>query len=123
MASYCKLTVVGNVGRDPELKYLSNGTALCSFSVAVTTKRKDEEQTEWFKITAWGKLAETCNQYVKKGMQVLVSGELTIERYKGKNGPQASPAVRADDVLFMNRGNGNEDSGPPAGMPQSDVPF
>lgn len=121
MASYNKLTIVGNVGRDPEMKYLSTGAALCTFSVAVSQHRGQEETTEWFKVTTWRKLAETCNQYVRKGMQVLVTGELVIERYTTKEGEaRVSAAITANDVLFLSRVDSAENDIP---APSTDVPF
>lgn len=126
-ASYNSCTIVGNVGRDPEMKYLDNGTALCTFSVAVNSKKKGGEQvTEWFKVTTWRQLAEVCNQYVRKGMTIMATGELTIERYTNKQGEaQATAALSAKEVVFMSRSSDSSESSESDGlpMPATDVPF
>jgi len=79
--SYEHTIIVGHLGRDPEMRYTPSGTAVTNFSVAVSRKftgkdGKAVEKTKWFRVTAWGKLAETCNQYLAKGRQVLVAGEI-----------------------------------------------
>lgn len=81
-----KAIIVGNVGKDPEIRYLANGDAVTSFSVATTWKVKGEEQTEWHRITAFGKLAEICGKYLKKGSQVYIEGRLQTSKYTGKDG-------------------------------------
>ncbi len=80
---YHKLTIVGNLGKDPEMKYTTDGKAVTTFSVAASN-RKDE--TVWFRVSTWEKLAETCNQYLHKGSKVLVEGVL-------KPGSDGSPRV------------------------------
>ncbi len=128
-ASYNSTTIVGNVGRDPDMKYLDNGTALCTFSVAVNSKKKGEQVTEWFKVTTWRQLAEVCNQYVRKGMVIMATGELTIERYTNKQGEaQATAALSAKEVVFMSRSSdsaGSDDMSEPdmPSAPKTDVPF
>ena len=78
-----KLTIVGNLGKDPEMRYTTDGKAVTTFSVAASN-RKDE--TVWYRITTWDKQAETCNQYLHKGSKVLVEGVL-------KPGSDGSPRV------------------------------
>ena len=84
---YHKITVVGNVGKDAEMRYNPNGQAVTSFSVAANRQYNQNGQTVketiWFKVTTWGKQAETCNQYVKKGMTVLVEGRLNADNSTG----------------------------------------
>ena len=103
---YHKLTIVGNLGKDPEMKYTTDGKAVTTFSVAASN-RKDE--TVWFRITTWDKQAETCNQYLHKGSKVLVEGALkadaqgnprTYERKDGL-GWAASFEVVASSVKFL----------------------
>jgi len=111
---YSSLTIVGNVGKDPEMRYTPSGQAVTSFSVATnntytTGGGEQVKETTWYRITAWGKLGETCNQYVKKGMKVLVEGRLTPDKSTG--GPriwtnnsgeaQASFEVNANVVRFL----------------------
>ena len=79
-----KAIIVGNVGKDAEIRHLANGDAVTSFSVATTWK--GEEQTEWHRITAFGKLAEICGKYLKKGSQVYIEGRLQTSKYTGKDG-------------------------------------
>lgn len=105
---YQQITIVGNVGRDPEMRYTGGGTAVCSFSVAVSrswtdkTTNERREKTTWFKVTAWRQLAETCSQYVKKGMQILVIGEIDASAYVTQNGePRASLELTASTVKFL----------------------
>ena len=103
---YHKLTIVGNLGKDPEMKYTTDGKAVTTFSVAASN-RKDE--TVWYRITTWDKQAETCNQYLHKGSKVLVEGALkadaqgnprTYERKDG-GGWAASFEVVASSVKFL----------------------
>lgn len=114
-----KVTIIGNLGGDPELKYQPNGDAVCSFSVATNRKWKNSdgtpgEETVWFRVTAWRKLAETCNQYLKKGKQVYIEGRLTPDKTTG--GPRvwqandgshkASFELLALEVKFLGSGGG-----------------
>ncbi len=136
---YQQVTIVGNVGRDPELRYLQNGTAVCDFSVAVnrrfTSNGEQRDETTWFKVTCWRQLAETVNQYLSKGRQVLVIGEVKASAYLDKSGqPTASLELTANTVKFLgNRSEGGgsdqdggynnryEDFAPPGQV--DDIPF
>jgi single-strand DNA-binding protein len=105
--SFNKITIVGYLGRDPELRYTPQGTAVCNFSVATTEKRKNakgetEEHTVWFRITAWGRQAELAAEYLAKGRQVYVEGRLRLEQYTDRDGnPRTSPEVNANDIQFL----------------------
>ena len=85
-----KVIVIGNLGRDPEMRYTPNGAMVTSFSVAssrrYTTNGEQREETEWFNCSAWGRLAETCNSYLTKGQQVYVEGRLRSRSYQGNDG-------------------------------------
>jgi len=81
-----KVFLIGNVGRDPEIKYLSNGDAVANFSLATTMKVKGEEKTEWHKIVAFGKVAEVIEKYVTKGSRLCVEGRLQTDEWEDKNG-------------------------------------
>lgn len=88
-----KIMLIGNLGRDPEMNYTQNGTALTKFSLAVsrsykTSSGEKRDETEWFNIVAWDKLAETCNQYLHKGNKVYIEGRLTQRKYTDKEGNQ-----------------------------------
>jgi single-strand DNA-binding protein len=137
---YQQITIVGNVGRDAEQRYLPDGKPVTTFSVAASEKWKDangqaQERTVWFKITAWQQLAEICGQYVKKGMKVLVVGTLTEPKpYQDRQGEwRASLDVRANVVRFLSRVEGeaiaNEagpaprDNGAVADIGEDQIPF
>ncbi|HVN54814.1 MAG TPA: single-stranded DNA-binding protein [Anaerolineaceae bacterium] len=82
------IIIVGNLGRDPEMRFTPNGQAVTSFSVATSRQYTSNsgqqvKETIWFRVSAWGKLAETCNQYLKKGSKVLVEGRLTADPNTG----------------------------------------
>lgn len=110
--SFNKITIVGYLGRDPELRYTPQGTAVCKMSVATTERRKSaagdtDEHTTWFRVTVWGRQAELANEYLGKGRQVYVEGRLRLEEYADREGNQRiSPEVTATDIQFL--GNRNE---------------
>ena len=105
--SFNKITIVGYLGRDPELRYTPQGTAVCNFSVATTEKRKNargeaEEHTIWFRVAAWGRQAEVAAEYLAKGRQVYVEGRLRLEEYTDREGnPRTSAEVNASDIHFL----------------------
>jgi single-strand DNA-binding protein len=111
-----QLILVGHLGGDPELRYTSDGTPVASFSVAVNrTWTKEDgshgDETTWFRVTAWRKLAETANQYLKKGRQVLVVGRVSGRGYVATDGtPRASLEVTAETIRFMSGGPRSEES-------------
>ncbi len=112
---YQKITVAGNLGRDPEMRYMPDGTAVTSFSVATGRRYKDPRtneqvsETTWFRVSVFGRRAEVANQYLNKGSKVLVEGRLTVDRETG--GPRlwtrndgtvaASFEIRATDFAFL----------------------
>ncbi len=86
-----KIIVIGNVGRDPEMRYTPSGQGVTSFSVASnrryrTADGEQREETMWFNVNAWGRMAEICNQYLTKGRQVYVEGRLTTRIFQGNDG-------------------------------------
>src|SRR5262245_42281898 len=106
MASFAKATLVGHLGKDVELRYTGQGTAVANFSVATTEKFKkdgnNQEKTYWWKVTAWGKLAELCNTYLSKGSAVYVSGNPGYEEYTDRNGEKRfSLTLNASDIHFL----------------------
>lgn len=119
MAGYQQTMIIGNVGRDPELRYTQSGVAVCSFSVAVTERWTDRqsnekrEKTNWYKVSAWRQLGEISNQYVHKGMQIMVVGNVEARGYTNNNGePAASLELTARDIQFLGgRGEGGSGSG------------
>ena len=113
--SFNKIILVGNLGRDPELRYTAQGTPVCSFSMATNERRKDrngemQDQTTWFRITLWNRLAETASQYLQKGKQVYIEGRLRVEEYIDRDGkPRHSLEVFATDMQFI--GSRSDDAG------------
>ena len=135
---YQKLIIVGNLGNDPEMRYTPSGQAVTNFSVATnrrytTGEGNQVDETTWFRVSTWGKQAEVCNQYLKKGRKVLVEGRLNPDKETG--GPRiwtrqdgsaaASFEMTAYEVKFLTpRGESNGDYEPssPADEPE-DIPF
>lgn len=129
-----QLMLIGNLGKDPEMRYTSAGVAVTTFPVAVNRKWTNQdgtpgEETTWFRVTTWRKLAETCSQYLAKGRQVMVTGRVIASAYVGQDGkPHASLEVTADQVRFL--GGKNGENGAPHGDPDmahidedDEVPF
>ena len=115
--SFNKIILVGNLGRDPELRYTAQGTPVCSFSMATNERRKDrngemQDQTTWFRITLWNRLAETASQYLQKGRQVYIEGRLRVEEYIDRDGkPRHSLEVFATDMQFIGSRGSDEGGG------------
>ncbi len=91
MASVNKAIIVGNLGRDPEMRYTQNNTPVATFSVATTDQWSDkngerQERTEWHRVVAWARLAEICGQYLQKGKQVYIEGRLQTREWEDKTG-------------------------------------
>lgn len=108
--------IVGNLGGDPELRYLQSGQAVCNFSVAVSERWRDRnsgeqrERTTWYRVAAWGPLAETCNSYLAKGRQVMVTGNVSARGYINNNGEAAASLdLTARDVRFLGNRGGEQD--------------
>jgi single-strand DNA-binding protein len=102
-----KIMLIGNLGRDPELNVTSDGTAVTKFSLAVsrtykTASGERRDETEWFNIVTWSKLAETCERYLHKGSKVYIEGRLTQRKYTDKEGAQrTSVEVIASDMEML----------------------
>jgi single-strand DNA-binding protein len=108
MASVNKVIIVGNLGRDPETRYMPSGDAITNIAVATTDSWKDKatgekkEQTEWHRISAFGKLAEIMGQYLKKGSQVYIEGSLRTRKYTDKDGIERyATEIRADTMQML----------------------
>ncbi len=122
-----KMQIIGNLGRDPEMRYTPSGDAVTNFSVAVGrryTNRDGQEvdETEWFNVSAWRRLAETTNQYLSKGSKVYVEGRLKTRSYVGQDGQtRFSNDINAFEVVFLDRrGETSGDSGFSGGPPSDD---
>ena len=102
MASFNKITIVGYLGRTPELRSTPAGTPVCDFSVATTEKKGDSDVTTWFKVTTWQKLAEVAEKYLAKGSQVYVEGRVSLREYTDRDGnKRTSLEVNATDLKFI----------------------
>ena len=129
MAGINKVIIVGHLGNDPEMRYTQSGQAVTNFSVAVNRKwtgndGETREQTKWFRVATWNKLAENCHQYLAKGRQVMVEGTMTVDPetggpkvYQDKHGNwRASLEITATNVVFLGSSNGK-------GSTEDEVPF
>ncbi len=133
------IIMAGNLGKDPEMRYTPSGQAVTSFSVATSDDYTDKsgtrvKRTIWFRVSAWGKLAETCSQYLKKGSKVLVEGRLQVaddggpRMFQRKDGTWgASFELTANTVRFLSsrtEGTGSgEDLGGGGGGAEDEIPF
>ena len=114
MASVNKVIIVGNLGRDPETRYLPSGDAVSNINVATTDRYKDKatgemkEATEWHRISFFGKLAEIAGQYLKKGSQVYVEGSLRTRKYTDKDGVEKfATEIKADTMQMLGQRQGD----------------
>ena len=108
-----KLTIIGNLTRDPELRTTSTGINVCSFTVAVNRRRSangNQPEADFFRVSAWRQLGENCQRYLAKGRKVAVTGPVSVSTYTGNDGTtRATLEVTADDVEFLS--SRNEDAG------------
>jgi single-strand DNA-binding protein len=141
MASVNKAIVLGNLGRDPELRHTQSGKAVCQLNVATTETWTDQsgerqEKTEWHRIVVWGRQAENCDKYLSKGRSVYVEGRIQTRKWQDKDGADRySTEIVADRVQFIGGGSGARDSGgsdfdqsvplepPPSSSGGDDIPF
>jgi len=120
---YQKIIIIGRLGRDPEMRYTQGGHPVTSFSVATDRRWTDssgqqQERTVWFRVSAWRRLAETCNQYLSKGRLVMVEGEMAEPKpYQSRDGEwRASLDITAREVKFLG-GRGDAGGGPAPSQP------
>jgi len=109
--SFNKVIIIGNLGRDPELRYTPQGNAVCNFSVATSEKKRDkggemQEVTTWFRVTTWNKQAENASKYLTKGRPVYVEGRMRIEEWTDRDGKNRyTLEVNATDLQFLGGGD------------------
>ena len=134
---YHKVIIVGNLGRDPEMRYTPQGTPVTNFSVATNRKWTSAdgtpgEETVWFRVSAWGRMAEVCNEYLSKGRQVFVEGQLRPDPETGRpriwtrqdGTPGASFEIRAFTVRFLGRRGEGAAVGPrEEAIDEEEMPF
>ncbi len=139
MASVNKVFLIGNLGRDPELRYTQNQTPVCNLSVATNEVWNDksgerQERTEWHRVVVWGKQGEVASKYLRKGSQVFVEGSLATRSWEDKDGQKRyMTEIRAQNVRFLDRkGEGPSTSAFDGGAPfegqdpkypDDDIPF
>ncbi|MDP3183528.1 MAG: single-stranded DNA-binding protein [Desulfobaccales bacterium] len=135
MAGVNKVILVGHLGADPEMRYTASGTAVAKFRIATTEKFTDkqgnrQERTEWHRITAWGKLAEICGQYLSKGKQVYIEGKIRSDTWEQEGVKRYSYEIVADTLQMLGSpGRGAERepeppfAPPEGGVPEEDIPF
>ncbi len=129
--SFNRITIVGNLGRDPESKMLPSGDQVTDVSVATTERRKDGDVTTWFRVSMFGKAADTASQYLRKGSYVYIEGTLTLRAYTGRDGQQRqSLEVRARDMQMLDKAGDRGETSASALNPTTnatpnpdDVPF
>jgi single-strand DNA-binding protein len=137
--SYQKLIIVGNLGRDPEMRYTPSGQAVTNINVATnrqytTSSGERVKETTWFRVSAWGRQAETCSQFLKTGSRVLVEGRLNPDKetggprvWSGQDGePRASYELTAERVVFLTSRDemGGQEGGPEDDIgPEDEIPF
>ena len=129
MAGVNKAIIVGNLGRDPEIRYSANGNAFASISIATSERWKDkntgeqQEKTEWHRVKLFGRLAELAGEYLKKGSQVYIEGRLQTTKYQDKEGVDRwSTDIVARDMTFLGgRSGGDSQDGPPPDYSQAEA--
>jgi len=122
-----RVTLLGRLGGDPELKYTPNGQAVCNFSLATSESWTDknngqkQERTEWHRIVVWGKLGELCNQYLEKGRQALVEGKIATRSWETEDGSKRySTEIIASNIQFL--GSPSQQTGQPQQAPGTSTP-
>jgi single-strand DNA-binding protein len=123
-----KVMIIGNLGADPEMRYTANGNAVTNFSVAVNRSFAGEgerrEETEWFRVVAWNKLAELAQAHLQKGRRVYVEGRLSTRSWDGPDGQKRyMTEVIANQVLFLDRPQGAGFPDVPGDIEPDDLPF
>lgn len=122
---------IGRLGKDPEIRYTQSGDPICNFSIACGWKSKDKDGVEWVRCTAFGKTAEICGQYLKKGSQVYIAGRMTTRKWKNKEGvEQYSTEINVDQMQMLGGKPPQAETAPPVIQKpnrledlEDDVPF
>jgi len=127
-----KVVLIGNLGRDPEVRYTTDGTAVATFSIATSETWKDKatgekrERTEWHRIVAWRRLGEICGEYLSKGRQVYVEGKLQTRSWEKDGVTRYTTEIVASDVQFLggrDGGDGSRSSEPPGPHTSMEPPY
>ena len=129
MASLSKVILIGNLGSDPEMRYTPDGKTVTSFRMATnrqytTSGGETREETDWYRVTVWGRQAEQANQYLSKGQQVYVEGRLHAKPWLTQDGqPRAGLEVTANSVVFLGRASGAAPIPGDGDISPDDLPF
>lgn len=133
-----KVILIGNLGQDPELRYTGSGTAVCNLRLATNESYKDadgnqQDKVEWHSVVAWGRLAEICGEYLKKGSQVYFEGSLQTRSYEDRDGvTRYATEIKAREMQMLSGGNFSSNGAAPASKqaapansfePDDDLPF
>jgi single-strand DNA-binding protein len=126
--SFNKITLVGNLGKDPDFRYTPQGNPVCTISLATNERRKDksgefQDVTTWFRVTLWGKQAETAQKFLTKGSPIYIEGRLRVEEWSDRDGKtRYTLDVQGTDMQFLGRGEGSGSGSaapPPPSAPDS----
>ena len=129
MAGLNKVMIIGNLGKDPEMRYTANGNAVTTFSIACSRSfsgpdGERKEETEWFTVVTWNKLAETCSQFLQKGRRAYVEGRLQTRSWEGQDGQRRyRTEVIANTVLFLDRAQAAPMPEDTAAIEPEEIPF
>ena len=125
-----KVMIIGNLGGDPEIRYTKSGQPRTTFSVAtnrswVSSDGEKHDETQWFSVVAWGRLAETCHKYLKKGKQVYIEGRLQTRQWDDADGKQRSSTeiIAQEMIMLGNRSQSNEDYSKNKAESEDEFPF
>jgi single-strand DNA-binding protein len=124
-----KVIIIGNLGRDPEMRYMPSGRPVTSFSVATSrswtnSDGERREETEWFNVVAWGNLAEICKQHLKKGQQVYVEGRLQTRSWEDNDGKKRfRTEVVANEMIMLDNRRSASETAEPADADEEEFPF
>ncbi|MEB3245070.1 MAG: single-stranded DNA-binding protein [Vampirovibrionales bacterium] len=103
------VVIIGRLGQDPEVKYFESGSVKATLSVAVDRGFKENKTTDWFRVEAWGKLAEIAGEYMKKGTLVSINGSLEVQRWNDQSGNEREmPVIRAENIQMEGSKRDNE---------------
>ncbi|MEQ9152751.1 MAG: single-stranded DNA-binding protein [Parvibaculum sp.] len=129
MSNFNKVMLMGNLGADPEMRYMQGGTAVANFRIATTGRWKDadgnmQERTDWHRIVVWGKQGETCGEHLRRGRSVFVEGRLQNREWEDKDGNKRwTTEVKADRVLFLAEGSKAKDETYEPVPGEEEIPF
>ncbi len=124
-----KVMIIGHLGQDPEMRYTTSGRPVTNLSVATsrtwnTSDGERRSETEWFTVVAWGKLAETCNQYLVKGRQVYIEGRLQTRHWEDADGKRRTAVeIVANEMIMLGKRGSTSDSSPEKDTEEDEFPF